>query len=164
MNFHSIRCIMKRVVCFISPSLWRGDIKHTTREARGYKTHNSFHNTSYGMKIHLRFFLSHELTRNEQITRLNRLFPRIRDGLRRGLLRFDKKFEWCSVITIRRRSHFTIVKIKTPRRTCFDVITKANSLFDNLSTFTNAQWYSSDTEKLLKLACADLYVTCCHKI
>ena len=30
MNFHSIRCIMKRVVCFISPSLWRGDIKHTT--------------------------------------------------------------------------------------------------------------------------------------
>ena len=37
--------------------------------ARGYKTHNEFHNTSYGMKIHLRFFLSHELTRNEQITR-----------------------------------------------------------------------------------------------
>ena len=30
--------------------------------------HNEFHNTSYGMKIHLRFFLSHELTRNEQIT------------------------------------------------------------------------------------------------
>ena len=93
--------------------------------ARGYKTHNEFHNTSYGMKIHLRFFLSHELTRNEQITRWNRLFPRIGDGWRRGLLRFDKKFEWCSVITIRRRSHFTIVKIKTPRRTCFDVITKA---------------------------------------
>ena len=37
--------------------------------ARGYKTHNEFHNTSYGMKIHLRFFLSHELTQNEQITR-----------------------------------------------------------------------------------------------
>ena len=37
--------------------------------ARGYKTHNEFHNTSYGMKIHLRFFLSHEVTRNEQITR-----------------------------------------------------------------------------------------------
>ena len=37
--------------------------------ARGYKTHNEFHNTLYGMKIHLRFFLSHELTRNEQITR-----------------------------------------------------------------------------------------------
>ena len=36
--------------------------------ARGYKTHNEFHNTSYGMKIHLRFFLSHELKRNEQIT------------------------------------------------------------------------------------------------
>ena len=33
---------------------------------RGYKTHNEFYNSSYGMKIHLRFFLSHELTRNEQ--------------------------------------------------------------------------------------------------
>ena len=69
--------------------------------ARGYKTHNEFHNTSYGMKIHLRFFLSHELTRNEQITRWNRRFPRIGDGLRRGLLRLDNKFAWCSVITIR---------------------------------------------------------------
>ena len=59
MNFHSIRCIMKRVVCFYIPEPL----------ARGYKTHNEFHNTSYGMKIHLRFFLSHELTRNEQITR-----------------------------------------------------------------------------------------------
>ena len=27
--------------------------------ASGYKTHNEFHNTSYGMKIHLRFFLAH---------------------------------------------------------------------------------------------------------
>ena len=62
MNFHSMRCIMKRVV------------------ARGYKTHNEFHNTSHGMKIHLRFFLSHELTRNEQMTRGNRPFPRIGDG------------------------------------------------------------------------------------
>ena len=80
--------------------------------ARGYKTHNEFHNTSYGKKIHLRFFLSHELTRNEQITRLNILFPRIGDGWRRGLLRFDNKFAWCSVITMRRRSRFTIVEIK----------------------------------------------------
>ena len=60
MNFHSIRCIMKRVVCFISP---------IEPLARGYKTHNEFHNTLYGMTIHLRFFLSHELTQNEQITR-----------------------------------------------------------------------------------------------
>ena len=80
--------------------------------ARGYKTHNEFHNTSYGMKIHLRFFLSHELTRNEQITRWNRLFPRIGDGWRRGLLRFDNKFALCSVINTRRRSHFTKVEIK----------------------------------------------------
>ena len=36
--------------------------------ASGYKTHNKFHNAWYGMKIHLRFFLSHELTRNVQIT------------------------------------------------------------------------------------------------
>ena len=87
--------------------------------ARGYKTHNEFHNTSYGMKIHLRFFLSHELTRNEQITRWNRLFPRIGDGWRRGLLRFDNKFALCSVITIRRRSHFTIVEIKNTKRSMF---------------------------------------------
>ena len=26
-------------------------------EARGYKTHSSFHNTSYGMKIHLRSYI-----------------------------------------------------------------------------------------------------------
>ena len=31
MNFHSIRCIMKLVVCFISPRQRLGDIKHTTR-------------------------------------------------------------------------------------------------------------------------------------
>ena len=80
--------------------------------ARGYKTHNEFHNTSYGMKIHLRFFLSHELTRNEQITRWNRHFPRIWDGWRRSLLRFDNKFALCSVINTRRRSHFTKVEIK----------------------------------------------------
>ena len=29
-------------------------------------THSKFHNRSYGMKIHRRFFLSQELTRNEQ--------------------------------------------------------------------------------------------------
>ena len=74
--------------------------------ARGYNTHNEFHNTSYGMKIHLRFFLSHELTRNEQITRWNRLFPRIGDGWRRCLLRVDNNFAWYSVISMRRRSHF----------------------------------------------------------
>ena len=45
--------------------------------AREYKTHNEFHNTMYGMKIHLRFFLSHALTRNEHITTWNRLFLRI---------------------------------------------------------------------------------------
>ena len=30
MNFHSIQRIMKRLVCFISPSLWQGDIKHAS--------------------------------------------------------------------------------------------------------------------------------------
>ena len=87
--------------------------------ARGYKTHNEFHNTSYGIKIHLRFFLSHELTRNEQITRWNRHFPRIGDGWRRGLLRLDNKFALCSVITIRRRSHFTIFEIKNTKKSMF---------------------------------------------
>ena len=132
--------------------------------ARGYKTNNEFHNTSYGMKIHLRFFLSHELTRNEQITRWNRLFPRIGDGWHRNLLRFDKqvrmmqRYYYAKEITF----HYRWNQKDQEEHVC-DVITKANSLFDNLRTFTNAQWYSSDTEKLL-FACADRYVTCCHKI
>ena len=102
MNFHSIRCIYETSCVFYIPEPL----------ARGYKTHNEFHNTSYWMKIHLRFFLSHELTRNEQITRWNRLFPRIGDGWRRSLLCFDNKFALCSVINTRRRSHFTKVEIK----------------------------------------------------
>ena len=48
--------------------------------------HNEFHNTSYGMKIHLWFVLSHELTRNEQISRWNRLFPQIGDGWHHNLI------------------------------------------------------------------------------
>ena len=65
-SFHTMH-YETRCVYFISPR----------QRARGYKTHNSFHNTSYGMKIHLRFFLSHELTRNKQITTYNRFFSRI---------------------------------------------------------------------------------------
>ena len=130
--------------------------------ARGYKTHNEFHNTSYGMKIHLRFFLSHELTRNEQITRWNRLFPRIGDGWRRGLLRFDNKFALCSVINTRRRSHFTKVEIKNTKKSMFWCNNKSKFAVWQLVYIHNV-WYSSDTEKL-RLACADLYVTCCHKI
>ena len=87
--------------------------------AREYKTNNEFHNTSHEMKIHLRFSLSHELTRNEQITRWNRLFPRIGDGWRHGLLRLDNKFAWYSVITIQRRSHFTIVEIQNTKTSMF---------------------------------------------
>ena len=30
-----------------------------------------------------------------------------------------------------------LLKSKTPRRACFDVISKANVVFDNLCTFTN---------------------------
>ena len=70
----------------------------------------------------------------------------------------------CAALLLSEEDHISLLlKSKTPRGACFDVITKTNSLFDNLCTFTNAQWYSSDTEKL-PLACADLYVTCCHKI
>ena len=47
--------------------------------ARGHKTYNSFQNTSYGMIDHLKFFLLHELTQNEQITRW-KTFPWIEDG------------------------------------------------------------------------------------
>ena len=32
-------------------------------EARGYETHNSFHNTSYGMKIHLRSYIYIQIVR-----------------------------------------------------------------------------------------------------
>ena len=42
--------------------------------ARGYKTHNEFHNTLYGIKIYLRFFLSYEFKCNEQITTCNNNF------------------------------------------------------------------------------------------
>ena len=45
--------------------------------AREYKTHNEFHNSSYGMKIHLRFFLSLELKQIEQINTWNRLFRKL---------------------------------------------------------------------------------------
>ena len=69
-SFHTMY-YEKSCVFYIPEPLARGYKTHNEfhNMARGYKTHNSFHNTSYGMKIHLRFFLSHELTRNEQITR-----------------------------------------------------------------------------------------------
>ena len=36
-------------------------------EARGYKTHNSFHNTSYGMKIHLRSYMTTVVVKQRRI-------------------------------------------------------------------------------------------------
>ena len=39
-SFHTV--FMKRVVCFISPSLWRGDIKHTTSFINTVWNENSF--------------------------------------------------------------------------------------------------------------------------
>ena len=77
--------------------------------ARGYKAHNDFHYISYGMKIHLRFFLSHELTRNEQITTWNILFLRIGtdDAV---VVRFENKSAWCSVITVQRRALLIVVE------------------------------------------------------
>ena len=35
--------------------------------ARGYKTHKEFHNTSYEMKIHFKFFSSHDNSKNINI-------------------------------------------------------------------------------------------------
>ena len=47
------------VICSFRVSSW--DKKNLKRifipQARGYKTHNSFHNTSNGMKIHLRSYI-----------------------------------------------------------------------------------------------------------
>ena len=48
-------------------------------------------------------------------------------------------------------------------KTCFDIITKANSPFDSMRIFTNAQSFFSNTEES-HFASADRYVTCCHKI
>ena len=79
--------------------------------ARGYKTHE-FHNTSYGMKINLRFFLSHEITRNKQINTWNKRFLQIGTYYAvtwlwlfhalRTRLRGTAQHE-------RRRAHFTVV-------------------------------------------------------
>ena len=46
MNFHSIRTMYSETRCvfyILSPEAW------------GYKIHSLIHNTSYGMKIHLRY-------------------------------------------------------------------------------------------------------------
>ena len=131
--------------------------------ARGYKTHK-FHNTPYGMKIHLRFFLLHELTRHKQVTiheidffcKSERIMPWM-------LLGFGNKSTCCSVIAVQSRAHFIVVKSKTSRRACFDIIMKANSPFNSLRTFTNTKWYFANTEESY-FACADSYETCCHKI
>ena len=94
--------------------------------ARGYKTHE-FHDTSYGMKIHLRFFLSHELFRESGTDDAVACYALI-TSLHGTVLLLSEQDN----ISL-------LLKTKTPRRACFDVITKANSLFDNLCTFTNAQ-------------------------
>ena len=44
-------------------------------EARGYKTHNSFHNTSYGMKIHLKSYIS--LLKTKKATGVDKMFVNI---------------------------------------------------------------------------------------
>ena len=56
MNFHSIRCVMKQAICFISRA--SGDIKRTM----SFIIHRMEWNFNLG------FFLSHDLTRNKDIT------------------------------------------------------------------------------------------------
>ena len=43
MNFHSIRYLWNELCVFISPSLWRGDIKHTTSFINTVWNEKSFH-------------------------------------------------------------------------------------------------------------------------
>ena len=79
--------------------------------ARGYKAHNEFHNTSYEMKIHLRFFLSHELIWNEQITTWNRLFSANWNGWRRGChYALGTSPHGAAYITVQRRALFIVVE------------------------------------------------------
>ena len=61
-------------------------------EARGYKTHNSFHNTSYGMKIHLRSYMYNTM----KTSRL--LMKRDPDGAMLNL-----PFDWISLPSINHR-------------------------------------------------------------
>ena len=44
-------------LCVLYPLARGSGIYIPSPEARGYKTHNSFHNTSYGMKNHLRSYM-----------------------------------------------------------------------------------------------------------
>ena len=91
-------------------------------------------------------------------------FLRIGDGWHRNLPRFNKQVRMMHRYYCAKKIKFHYCwNKKMPRRACFDIITKANLLFDNLRTFTNAQWYSFDTENLL-FACADRYVTCYLKL
>ena len=106
--------------------------------ARGYKTHE-FHNTSYGMKIHLRFFLSHELTRNEQIITWNRPFPQIGTDdamVAIALLEQVRIVQW--YLSAKKSTFPWCWNSKTLRRAWFDVIPKANLPFDSLRIFMNA--------------------------
>ena len=43
MNFHFIRYLWNELCVFISPSLWRGDIKHATSFINTVSNENSFH-------------------------------------------------------------------------------------------------------------------------
>ena len=76
---------------------------------------------------HFKFFLSHELTRNEQMTSSNRFF---RESGR------DDNVTCYALITCSQDAAFLLceedhisllLKLKNPRRACFDIITKANS-------------------------------------
>ena len=87
------------------------------------------------MKIYLRFFLSLELTRNEQIDFFRE--SGTDDAVACYALIISSHG---TALLLCEEDHISLLlKSKTPRRACFDVITKANPLFDNLRTFMNAQ-------------------------
>ena len=56
--FHVVICSFRVSSCDKKNLEWIFIPYDVSPEARGYKTHNSFHNTSYGMKIHLRSYIS----------------------------------------------------------------------------------------------------------
>ena len=122
--------------------------------ARGYKTHNEFNNTSYGMKIYLRFFSSHELTRNQTddaLTLLCRCYT-LRTSLR------------CAVLLQCEEGHISLfLKIKHNRKSILWWNNKSKCAIWFLTYIHECVMICSDMEESY-FACTDLYVTCCYKI
>ena len=97
--------IMKRVVYFISLSLWPGDIKHT-----------NFIIHCMEWKFIWDSFITWSYTKSANIY-MKLTFLQIRDRWQLDLIMllscYENKFAWCSVIWMQIRAHFTVEIIYT---------------------------------------------------